>query len=115
MLPGAGSEHLGNTSYAGDHGIRRNFMQRRQYERTLVHTRVRKGQAVLMMDQITVQQQVQIQRARRVGKLAPPAVALLDFQERREQLARRKPGLEFGNGIDKIRLIYIADRRAAVK
>ena len=54
MLPGAGGEHLGHTSYAGDHGIRRDFMQRLQYERALVHARVRKGQTVLMMDQITV-------------------------------------------------------------
>ena len=88
----------------------RNFRQWYQDESTLHHARVRQGQAVFMHDQAIVEQQIEIEAARRVLESAVAAVPGFYAKQGSEQGARGQLGAYASYCIDEVRLIGIADR-----
>ena len=57
---------------------------------------------------VAVQQQVEVERARGIAKLALAAMAVFDIQQRIQQCARSEGGFHLGHGVDEIRLVDIA-------
>src|SRR5437867_3062104 len=66
-------------------------------------------------DAIAVEQQIEVERARGVGKLARAAEAPLLGEQRFQQGPRGERGLDFGDRVDEVELRDHAHRRAAVK
>ena len=62
-----------------------------------------------------VQQQIQIERARRIAKTALAAVALFDVQQCGKQRARRERSFHLRHCIDEVGLIDVADRRGGIQ
>lgn len=87
-LPRASGQQIRNSAMARNTGIRSDFQKRLQNEGTLVHARVRQGQAVIAALQIIVNQEVQIQCSGPIGALSHASVPMLNFQQSLKQLMR---------------------------
>ena len=74
---------LDSTSADGVAPVGGDLRQRLQHEAALPEPRVRHGEPWLVDDRVSVENQVEIQRARRVLERAGPAGVALDVQERR--------------------------------
>ena len=68
--------------------IRRDLQQRLQHECTQVHLGMRNRQRRLIYPQVSVQQHIQIQRTRRIGKSALATMVTLNVQQFGKQLQR---------------------------
>ena len=80
-----------------------------------MHARVRQGQAGVVALQVGVNQQIQVDDARRVAKAAFPAELELDGQQRVEQRVRRETGFDARHGVDEIGLVGVAHRRVQIQ
>src|SRR6185436_4008966 len=114
-LIAAACEQRRHFAVARDGGLRRDFGERLQHEGALVHARVRYGEARRGDDCIAVEQQVEVERARGVGKRTLPAVLLLNRLEIFKQLLSRQPRIDFHDLIEKLRLVEITDGGSPVQ
>lgn len=100
---------------ACDVEVRGDLRERHHHEGALVHARMRHREAGLAQRDLSVQQQIEIQRPGAVGNVPDAAVRTLDREEGLEQRARRKPGLDAGDRIDEVRLVCVTYRRRPVQ
>src|SRR5712692_2444100 len=115
FLIGAGGKERPGAALSRNRDVRRDLCEGREHEGALVHAGVRDDEPRLGDHAIAVEQQVEIERARRAGKFAPAAETPLGGEQRLQQSPRSELGLDRGNRVDKVRLCADADRRAAVK
>ena len=115
FLIGAGGKERPGAALARNRDVRRDLCERCEHESALVHAGVGDDEPGLVDHAIAVEQQIEIERARRVGKLAPAAETPLGGEQRLQQSPWSEPGLDCGNRVDKVRLCADADGRAAVK
>jgi hypothetical protein len=108
-LTSAAREQRLDASPAGNHQLRSDLGQRQEHERPLVHARVRNGQAGFPDDFVAVEQQVQVERARRARERSLAARPRLGGEQLIEQLARGQPGFDLRDRVDEIRLRSDAD------
>lgn len=80
-----------------------------------MHTRVWKLELRRVNDFIVVEQQIEVESARRMVKIAPTAELLLDSEQGSEHGLWREDCFEGDNGIDKVGLVVNADRCRAVE
>src|SRR5262249_2692300 len=78
--------------------------ERLQHEPALAEPRVRDDQAGFLNHPIAEQDQIQVERARRVRRRPLPPALLLDPEERVEELARRQLGKTDRRGVEIHRL-----------
>ena len=76
---------------------------------------MRQGQAILVEMRGAVEQQVEVEGARRVAEAALAAVAVLDVEQCGEQGARCELGLDLRHRVDEVGLVDVADRRRRVQ
>ena len=100
MQPAPGRASTGNRRGARD------IEQRAQYECALVHAWMRHGKTWLPQAASPEQEQIEVERARRIARLAtaPAAVPALDGVEARQQRAGLKLGAQRRDRVDIIRL-----------
>src|SRR5258708_457005 len=115
FLIGPGRNELPGAALARNRDVRRDLCERCEHESALVHAGVGDDEPGLVDHAIAVEQQIEIERARRAGKFAPAAETPLGGEQRLQQSPRSEPGLDCGNRVDKVRLCADADGRAAVK
>ena len=99
----------------GNATVRSDFDQRREDEGAQVHARVRQLKSRAVDYLFVVEQQVEVERARRVVIIAPPSELAFDGEQRAEQIVRRECRCELGDGVDEVGLVGNADRRRAVE
>ena len=80
-----------------------------------MHAWMGNRQIFLVDDFFAVQRDVQIQGARRIRERALAAMPGFDLQQLFEQATRRQLGFDRRDGVDEIRLIRVAPRRAGVQ
>src|SRR5512145_2477101 len=110
-LPGAGFE----ARLVACLQPRRDLEQRLEHERPLVHTRMRDGERWKREHGIPVQQQVEVEGARRIREAARAAMARLDFLQPGEQALGGQARLELRDRVDEVALSGEANRRAAIQ
>ena len=79
-----------------------------------MHARMWNRETRLVYAQTVVEQNVQIQRARRVSEFPYASVPALYVEHSIEQCVRREDGVDLCNGINEIRLVQVTDRSRAV-
>ncbi len=99
----------------GNHSFRGDLGKRHDHKRALMHAWMRDGQSRLVQRKVAVKHNVEIQGARRVGKIAHPPMAQFNREQSFEQVTRLQAGFNLRHGIDEIRLIAIANRRTAIQ
>ena len=80
-----------------------------------MHARMRHRQSVFGNLPVAVEQDVEIERARRIDEGARAAACRFEPQQRIEQGARRQRRFERAGRIDEIGLVGITDRCGAIK
>src|SRR5258708_26633053 len=115
FLSGAGGKERTGAALSRNRDVRRDLVEGREHEGARVHAGVGDEETRLGDHAIAVEQQVEIERARRAGKFAPAAETPLGGEQRLQQRPRRELGLDCGNRVDKVGLRADADGRAAVK
>jgi len=95
--------------------VGRDLGQRLQYESPLSEPRVRHDETRCIDDFVVVQNQIQIECPRRTRVRAFATEALLDVEQRDENLSRRQRRLPHRRGVQENRLIADADRRRVMK
>jgi len=97
--------------------IRSDFRQRRENEAAFGQPRMRQCEAGRVDDKVVEQQQVEVQRARTLGRVALPIapVAALDAQQKIQQRFRRKGGRQRDGCVHKGGLIRYAHRLGAIQ
>ena len=115
------AKHLGGSPAARHEGVRRQLGERLEREPALVETRMRHVETWLVQHEVTVEQQVEIDRARAPAFLvvAGAAEPALDVEQDVEQLAGREASLD-GDGavhvaglLDRPPRLRLAQRRDA--
>src|SRR5207247_10002333 len=91
------------------------FDGRLQSEGAQMHPRMRYHEPRLVHDGIAIEQQVEIERARCIGKAAAAAMLRLDCLQRVKQALRGKRGVEQRYGIDEWRLVGVPERLGAIQ
>jgi len=90
--------------------LRGQLRERDQDEGALVQARVRQGQFGGFEGHVVDQQQIEIERARSVGKRARAAQVVLDAKQRAEEVTRSQRGLQSDDRIEEARLLQVSDR-----
>ena len=85
-----------------------------QHEGAQVQPRMRQGQARVVAALVAVQQQVEVERARRVAVAIARGRAVLDRMQRAQQGVGRQRGVELDHGVDVVRPRCV-DRRDAIQ
>src|SRR5690242_17173466 len=114
-LAGAARELLARRAEARDGDVGRKVEERREHERPLVHARMGKGEALGREHLLAVEQEVEVERARRVGKRPLAPVARFQLDQCGKELARGQGGAKLGHAVDEIGLRRVADGRGAVE
>lgn len=92
-------------------------MKRDKDEGALRQARMRDNKIDFAEDEITIEQDVEVEGARAVGKdgVAVTAEGTLQAEQSTEQFVRAKVGYERDHGIEKARLIRETNRRGGVE
>jgi hypothetical protein len=101
--------HLGQQIGDGafEHGVnesRYELGQRLQHEQPLVQARMRDDEAVVAVDKVAIQQQIEIDGPRSIALLAHAPQSLLDRQQRIEEIVGRAIGPHLDDGVEVVSL-----------
>ena len=91
---------------------RRQFQERLQNKQPFMQPRMWQVQARLGQHTLAMQQQVQVQRARRVAVRAQAAMGLFNGQQRVQQRQRLQRSAQFSHGVDEVRAAGLHGCRA---
>jgi hypothetical protein len=108
-------QQVGHASTTGDDGLRTDLGQWQQHEGALVHARMRHFQTRSVNDLIAEQKQVEVEGARAVAFRAHATVPEFEREQLLQQVGGRKLSVEYGNGVDKVRLVGLAHWRRPIE
>src|SRR5256885_16383618 len=80
-----------------------------------MHPRMWYNQPRFVHDGVAIEQQVEIEGARRVGKAAAAAMLRLDCLQRVKKALSGKRGVEQRHGVDEWRLVGVPERLGAIQ
>src|SRR4029079_14427452 len=115
FLVAAALEQLQGWASPGDHPAGWDFGEGGQHEGALMHAWMRYHELRVGNALVAEKEEIEIERARRIGEAAAPLVRGLQRLERVQQLVRAQRGLDGRDGIDEIGPGRKRARRCAIE